>query len=140
MFYVRQGEPLGLGHAVLQAAGHVGDNPFAVLLGDDLVDVANPVLPRMAEVRAEYGGSVLLLMEVSDEQISAYGCAAVEPTEVADVVRVTYLLPDASDFPRCWPVLKRWFGDVRPAATMMSVPLMKPEMRIEIEVTALKQR
>ena len=58
---------------------------------------------------------------------------------MADVVRVTYLLPDAADFPRCWPVLQRWFGDVRPAATMMCVPLMKPEMRIEIEVTALKR-
>ena len=55
---------------------------------------------------------------------------------MADVVRVTYLLPDASDFPRCWPVLRRWFGDVRPAATMMSVGLADPRMLIEIEVTA----
>jgi enamine deaminase RidA (YjgF/YER057c/UK114 family) len=55
---------------------------------------------------------------------------------VADIVRVHYLLPDAQDFPRCWPVLKRWFGDVRPAATMMSVGLADPRMRIEIEVTA----
>jgi enamine deaminase RidA (YjgF/YER057c/UK114 family) len=53
-----------------------------------------------------------------------------------DVVRVTYLLPDAADFPRCWPVLRRWFGEVRPAATMMSVGLADPRMRIEIEVTA----
>jgi enamine deaminase RidA (YjgF/YER057c/UK114 family) len=55
---------------------------------------------------------------------------------MADVVRVTYLLPDAQDFPRCWPVLRRWFGEVRPAATMMSVGLADPRMRIEIEVTA----
>jgi enamine deaminase RidA (YjgF/YER057c/UK114 family) len=55
---------------------------------------------------------------------------------MADVVRVTYLLPDANDFPRCWPVLRRWFGDVRPAATMMSVGLADPRMLIEIEVTA----
>jgi enamine deaminase RidA (YjgF/YER057c/UK114 family) len=53
-----------------------------------------------------------------------------------DVVRVHYLLPDAADFPRCWPVLRKWFGDVRPAATMMSVGLADPRMRIEIEVTA----
>jgi enamine deaminase RidA (YjgF/YER057c/UK114 family) len=53
-----------------------------------------------------------------------------------DVVRVTYLLPDAADFQRCWPVLRRWFGEVRPAATMMSVGLADPRMRIEIEVTA----
>ncbi|MDQ1249063.1 MAG: UTP--glucose-phosphate uridylyltransferase, partial [Actinomycetota bacterium] len=75
--YVRQGQALGLGHAVLQAASHVGDEPFAVLLGDDLVDESTPVLPRMAQVRARYGGSVLLLMEVTPEQISSYGCAAV---------------------------------------------------------------
>jgi enamine deaminase RidA (YjgF/YER057c/UK114 family) len=55
---------------------------------------------------------------------------------MADAVRVTYLLPDAQDFPRCWPVLRRWFGEVRPAATMMSVGLADPRMRIEIEVTA----
>jgi enamine deaminase RidA (YjgF/YER057c/UK114 family) len=55
---------------------------------------------------------------------------------MADVVRVTYLLPDANDFPRCWPVLRRWLGDVRPAATMMSVGLADPRMLIEIEVTA----
>lgn len=55
---------------------------------------------------------------------------------MADVVRVTYLLPDAADFPRCWPVLRRWFGEVRPAATMMSAGLADPRMRIEIEVTA----
>ncbi len=55
---------------------------------------------------------------------------------MADVVRVTYLLPVAEDFPRCWPVLRRWFGDIRPAATMMCVGLADPRMRIEIEVTA----
>lgn len=92
MHYVRQGEALGLGHAVLQASEHVGDHPFAVLLGDDLIDVDSPVLPRMADVRARYGGSVLLLMEVPEDQISAYGCAAVEPTDEDDVVRVTGLV------------------------------------------------
>ncbi len=55
---------------------------------------------------------------------------------MTDVVRVHYLLPDAAEFPRCWPVLKRWFGEVRPAATMMAVGLADPRMRIEIEVTA----
>ncbi len=55
---------------------------------------------------------------------------------IADVVRVRYLLPDAGDFPKCWPVLRQWFGDVRPAATMMVVGLADPRMKIEIEVTA----
>ena len=55
---------------------------------------------------------------------------------LADVVRVTYLLPRAEDFPQCWPVLRRYFGDVRPAATMIQAGLADPRMRIEIEVTA----
>ena len=56
-----------------------------------------------------------------------------------DVVRVTYVLPDGDEFPECWPVLRRYFGEVRPAAMMISARLMDPRMRIEIEVTALKQ-
>jgi enamine deaminase RidA (YjgF/YER057c/UK114 family) len=55
---------------------------------------------------------------------------------MADVVRVTYILPDAASFKSCWPVLRRWFGDVRPAATMISAALADPRMKIEIEVTA----
>jgi enamine deaminase RidA (YjgF/YER057c/UK114 family) len=55
---------------------------------------------------------------------------------VSDVVRVRYILPDRDDFPKTWPVLKKWFGDVRPAATMVQSGLMKEEMKIEIEVTA----
>lgn len=57
---------------------------------------------------------------------------------LADVVRVTYLLPDAADFPKTWPVLKQYLGDVRPAATMMAVGLSDPRMKIEVEVTAHK--
>ncbi|MBV9890681.1 MAG: RidA family protein [Rhizobacter sp.] len=58
---------------------------------------------------------------------------------VADVVRVRYLLPEVADFAPCWPVLRRWFGEVRPAATMLSAGLADPRMKIEIEVTALRQ-
>lgn len=58
---------------------------------------------------------------------------------LADVVRVTYLLPNAADFEPCWPVLRRYFGDVRPAATMISAGLADPRMRIEIEVTARRR-
>ncbi len=58
---------------------------------------------------------------------------------LADVVRVTYLLPDAADFAMCWPVLKQYLGEVRPAATMMAVGLSDPRMKIEIEVTARKR-
>jgi len=54
----------------------------------------------------------------------------------ADVVRVTYILPDGDEFPKCWPVLRRYFGEVRPAATMISAGLVDKRLRIEIEVTA----
>ena len=57
----------------------------------------------------------------------------------ADVVRVTYVLPDGGEFPQCWPVLKKYLGDVRPAAMMISAGLVDARMKIEIEVTALKQ-
>ena len=57
----------------------------------------------------------------------------------ADIVRVTYVLPRADDFPACWPVLRRWFGEVRPAAMMISAGLADPRMKIEIEVTARKR-
>ena len=56
-----------------------------------------------------------------------------------DVVRVTYILPNAAEFPECWPVLRRHFGEIRPAATMLCAGLADPKMRIEIEVTALKR-
>ncbi|OAQ68938.1 C6 zinc finger domain-containing protein [Pochonia chlamydosporia 170] len=57
---------------------------------------------------------------------------------MADVVRVQYILPNRDDFPKTWPVLKKWFGDVKPAAMMIQSALMKEEMKIEIEVTAKK--
>lgn len=60
-------------------------------------------------------------------------------SSLRDVVRVKYILPNADDFPDCWPVLRRYFGTVRPAATMICAGLADPRMRIEIEVTALKQ-
>ena len=56
-----------------------------------------------------------------------------------DVVRVTYILPDASQFEKCWPVLRKHFGEIRPACTMISAGLAQPSMKIEIEVTALRK-
>jgi enamine deaminase RidA (YjgF/YER057c/UK114 family) len=57
-----------------------------------------------------------------------------------DIVRVTYVLPNATEFPECWPILRRYFGEVRPAAMMISAGLADPRIKIEIEVTARKQR
>lgn len=60
-------------------------------------------------------------------------------SSMADVIRVTYVVPDASQFEKCWPVLQKYFGKMRPAATMLSAGLLDARMLIEIEVTALKQ-
>jgi enamine deaminase RidA (YjgF/YER057c/UK114 family) len=60
-------------------------------------------------------------------------------SSLKDVVRVMYVLPDATQFRECWPVLRKYFGEIRPAATMISAGLADPRMRIEIEVTARKR-
>jgi len=79
--YVRQGEPLGLGHAVAVARKHVGDNPFVVMLGDDIMDEQSHVLEAMIGVYEERGRSVVALKEFPIEEISSYGCARPEPVE-----------------------------------------------------------
>ena len=113
MHYVRQGDPRGLGHAVLCAAPHVGDQPFAVLLGDDLIDPRDPLLARMVEIQERVGGSVVALMEVDPSQIHMYGCAAVEATDDSDVVRVTGLVekPDPAEAPSNLAVIGRYVLD-----------------------------
>ncbi|MHB1066631.1 MAG: UTP--glucose-1-phosphate uridylyltransferase, partial [Candidatus Nanopelagicales bacterium] len=111
--YVRQGDPLGLGHAVLTAENHVGGEPFAVLLGDDLIDPRNPVLARMIDVRRQFGGSVVCLMRVPREQLCLYGCPAVAPTPDADVVRITDLVekPEPGSAPSDYAVIGRYVLD-----------------------------
>src|SRR6187431_1429219 len=89
--FVRQGDPRGLGHAVLRARAHVGDSPFAVLLGDDLIDERDPLLTTMIDVHERQTASVIALMEVDPSQVHLYGVATVEPTDTEDVVRVTGL-------------------------------------------------
>ena len=106
--FVRQGDPLGLGHAVLAAAEHVGDEPFAVLLGDDLIDARDHLLEQMVAVQQEKGGSVVALLEVPHESISLYGCAAVEGD--GDVVPITGLVekPPVDEAPSDLAVIGRY--------------------------------
>jgi UTP--glucose-1-phosphate uridylyltransferase len=80
--YIRQRDPLGLGHAVSVAEDHVGGEPFAVLLGDDIMAESNPLLSEMLRLHERYGRSVLAAMEVSREEIRLYGC--IEPEFVED--------------------------------------------------------
>jgi UTP--glucose-1-phosphate uridylyltransferase len=107
--YVRQGDPKGLGHAVLAAAQHVGDEPFAVLLGDDLIDERDHLLEQMIEVQGREGGSVVALMEVPPESVSLYGCAAVEAGG-GDVVRITDLVekPPVDEAPSNLAIIGRY--------------------------------
>jgi UTP--glucose-1-phosphate uridylyltransferase len=138
MHYVRQGEPKGLGHAVLCAAQHVGHEPFAVLLGDDIIDPGEPLLTRMIEVRNQYGGSVVALMEVAPEEVSLYGCAAVTLTDTEDVAILTDLVekPAPEQAPSRWAIIGRYVCDAEIFDVLRETP---PGRGGEIQLTdALK--
>ena len=110
-------EEIGYSRAVVDGdwvfvSGTTGFDYATMTIADDVVAQAEQCLKNIDAALREAGASM------------------------ADVVRVTYVLPDAADFPACWPVLRRWFGEVRPAAMMISAGLADPRMRIEIEATA----
>ena len=110
MHYVRQGAPRGLGHAVLRSRMHVGDNPFAVLLGDDLVDERDDVLGPMIAAHAKHGATVIALMEVPSDLTDHYGIATVEDVGEGDIVRIVDLVekPNPEDAPSNLAVLGRY--------------------------------
>jgi len=108
--FVRQGEARGLGHAVLRAASFVGDEPFAVLLGDDMIDERDHLLEQMIAVRDERGGSVIALLDVGRENIDKYGAVAVEPGGSDDVVAITGLVekPPVDEAPSSLAIIGRY--------------------------------
>ncbi|MFY9326332.1 MAG: UTP--glucose-1-phosphate uridylyltransferase GalU [Candidatus Nanopelagicales bacterium] len=108
--YVRQGVPRGLGDAVLHGKAHVGNHPFVVLLGDDLIDDRDYILPKMIETQNKFGGSVVLLMEVPNSEISLYGCAKVTATDDPAVVKIIDLIekPEAEKAPSNYAVIGRY--------------------------------
>ena len=91
----------------------MGHEPFAVLLGDDLIDPGDPLLTRMIDVRNQFGGSVVALMEVDPEEVYLYGCAAIERTGEDDVVMVTDLVekPSPEHAPSRWIIIGRYVCD-----------------------------
>jgi len=93
-------------------SGTTGFDYASMTIAEDVVAQAEQCLKNIAQALAQADASL------------------------ADVVRVTYILREASEFERCWPVLRRWLGEVRPAATMIEARLADPRIRIEIEVTA----
>jgi UTP--glucose-1-phosphate uridylyltransferase len=106
----RQGEPLGLGHAVSYAEAHMGGESFAVLLGDEFTDEAHPLLPEMLDLQARTGGIVLALVEVDWSEVSRYGVVSCDPTPDRNVVAVTGLVekPDRTEAPSNLVVVGRY--------------------------------
>ncbi len=134
IFTRRQGEPLGLGHAVAHAEGHMGGESFAVLLGDEFTDVGAPLLSDMLDLQARTGGIVLALVEVDDEEVSRYGIASVESTKTNDVVRVTGLVekPPLDEAPSNLAVVGRY---VLPNGIFDAIRRTKPGSGGEIQLT-----
>ena len=108
--YVRQGDPRGLGHAVLRARMHINHEPFAVLLGDDIIDARDTLLTQMLDEQVKRNTSIVALMEVDPSQIHMYGAAAIEPTDDPDVVRITGLVekPSAEEAPSNLAIIGRY--------------------------------
>ncbi len=108
--FVRQGDPKGLGHAVLRAKKHVGNVPFAVLLGDDLIDERDQLLKTMIGEQEKRNATIIALLEVSPELIHLYGAAAVEATGNPDVVKVVGLVekPEKNEAPSNLAIIGRY--------------------------------
>lgn len=108
--YTRQGDPRGLGHAVLRAKSHVGTNSFAVLLGDDVIDARDPLLERMLDVQEQSGDNVVALMKVPKSQIHLYGCAALGHQHEVDQWQLKSLVekPSADQAPSDFAVIGRY--------------------------------
>jgi len=96
--YVRQGEPLGLGHAVLVTKNLVGNEPFAVILGDDVIDATPPALRQMIDVYDRLGGPVIAVERVPVEDVSSYGIVAID--ETVDLGKGVHRLKDLVEKPR----------------------------------------
>ena len=132
--FVRQGEPKGLGHAVLRARTHVGDSSFAVLLGDDLIDERDPLLTEMIAEHERTGAAVIALMEGDPDSIHMYGAAAVEAIDGSDAVRVTGLVekPAKEDAPSNLAIIGRY---VLPASVFEILERTEPGKGGEIQLT-----
>jgi UTP--glucose-1-phosphate uridylyltransferase len=132
--YVRQGETLGLGHAVSVAARHVGDEPFVVMLGDDIMDEHSTVLEDMMAVHGDTGASVVAFKSFPPEEISSYGCADPEPTDTPNLVRLRGIVekPRPEDAPSDLAVMGRYLFN---SAIFDALDRTKPGVGGEIQLT-----
>ncbi len=110
IYFLRQGDPHGLGHAVLRGRKHIGDEPFAVLLGDDLIDARDELLSVMLHQQEKRDATIIALMEVDPDSIHLYGAADVEPTDEDGVVKVKGLVekPAKEDAPSNLAIIGRY--------------------------------
>ena len=131
--YIRQGEPKGLGHAVSMARHHVGDEPFAVLLGDDIMHERAGVLEGMLAVHRHLGSPVVALKEVPREEISSYGCAGVDEQD-NNVVRIVDIVekPAPEDAPSNLAVMGRYVFN---ADIFDALDVVEPGKGGEIQLT-----
>jgi len=136
--YVRQGEPLGLGHAVLTARPLVGNEPFAVILADDVIDATPSALAQMIDVFNEVDGPVLLVERVPKDQISGYGVIAYEPIRKG-VYRITDLVekPAAADAPSDLAIIGRYVltPDIFDCLVAEAASVKSGEVQGEIQLT-----
>jgi UTP--glucose-1-phosphate uridylyltransferase len=132
--YVRQGEARGLGHAVAVARKHVGDEPFVVMLGDDIMDDRSTVLEDMIATYERKGGSVVAFKSFPPEEISSYGCADHEPTGEADLVRLRGIVekPKPEDAPSDLAVMGRYLFT---SSIFDALDRTKPGVGGEIQLT-----
>ncbi len=131
--YVRQGEPMGLGHAVSVARKHVGGEPFVVMLGDDIMVDDSHVLTGMIDSYTQNGASVVALMEVPPDEIGSYGCAAVD-TDSGTVRRITDIVekPDPQEAPSNLAVMGRYLFT---PAIFDKIDKIQPGVGGEIQLT-----
>jgi UTP--glucose-1-phosphate uridylyltransferase len=146
IYTCRQGEPLGLGHAVSYAESHVGPEPFVVLLGDEFVEEGRPLLPAMIDMQSRTGGIVLAFLEVDPSETNRYGIASVDQAApelvealagtpaIGDVFRVTGLIekPPTDKAPSNFAVVGRY---VLPPEIFDAIRRIKPGAGDEIQLT-----
>ena len=132
--YVRQGEALGLGHAVSVTRKHVGDEPFIVMLGDDIMDDRSTVLADMIGVHERTGASVVAFKSFPPEEISSYGCADPEPTDQDNLVRLRGIVekPRPEDAPSDLAVMGRYLFT---SEIFDAIDRTKPGVGGEIQLT-----
>jgi UTP--glucose-1-phosphate uridylyltransferase len=131
--YIRQGEPLGLGHAVLQARDHVGSEPFAILLGDDISDSGFSATQAMVEAHEKYGTSILAVQAVAESEVDKYGIVAGDEVASGEMrIRELIEKPPVNEAPSNLAIIGRYLLTPR---IFDCLARTQPDQRGEIQLT-----